>query len=118
MNVDFLIEDALAKAFIRPSSTSLPWMPVAKSLRLRVLDLYSRVPVPISSVVSLVLVYFRSTTRSNCSCSVRPSRVDLVKCATKLLAFRHRWMTWAARCCAPYRLRFAVRGGKLVTVGM
>ena len=67
-------------------------MLVAKLLQLRALDLCSRVLVPTSSVVSLVLVCFQSTTKSNCSCSARPSREDLVKCTTKLLEFRHRWV--------------------------
>ena len=93
-------------------------MQVAKSLPLRVSDLCSRVPVPTFSVVSLVLVCFQSTTRSNCSCLARLSRVDLVKCTIKLLAFRHRWMTWAVKSCAPSRLRFVVRGEKSVTVEM
>ena len=80
----FSNRDAITKNCVRLSSTSHPWTPVAKSLPLRVLDLYSRVLVLISSVVSLVLVCFRSTIRSNCSCSARPSRVDLVKGTIKL----------------------------------
>lgn len=54
-------------------------MLVVKSLLLKVSDHCSRVLVPTFSAALLVLVCFQSTTRRNCSCSARPSRVDPVK---------------------------------------
>ena len=59
-------------------STSHPWMPPARSSHRKVPGLCSRVLVPTSSVVLLVPVCSPSTTRCSCSCSARPSRVDLV----------------------------------------
>ena len=60
----------------RPSSTSpRPTLPV-KSSRRKVSSHFSRVPVPISSVVSPVLVCSPSTIKPSSSCSAKPSRVD------------------------------------------
>ena len=63
----------------RPSSTSLPSMPVARSLPRRVSSHSSRALEPTSSVVLLVPVCSPSTTRPNCSCSARSSLEDPVK---------------------------------------
>ena len=63
----------------RPSSISLPSMPRDRSLPRMVSHLSSRVQEPIFSVVLPELVCSQSMTKSNCSCSERPSRVDLVK---------------------------------------
>lgn len=63
----------------RPSSISLPLMLRDKSLPRTVSHLSSRVQEPTFSVVLPELVCSQSMTKSNCSCSERPSRVDLVK---------------------------------------
>ena len=60
----------------RLSSTSPPSMPDARSLLLKVFDLCSRALVPTSFVVLPVPVCCQSTTRCNCSCSAKPSKVD------------------------------------------
>ena len=60
----------------RLSSTSPPSMPGARSLLLKVFDLCLRVLVPTSFVVLPVPVCCQSTTRCNCSCSAKPSKVD------------------------------------------
>lgn len=66
--------------FYRPSSTTVPSMPPARSSPPRVSPLSSRVLVPTFSVVLPVPVCCPSTTRPSSSCSARSSRVDLVKC--------------------------------------
>ena len=61
----------------RPSNTSPLLMPVARSSQRKVSGLSSKVPEPTFCVVLPVLVSFPSTTKSNFSCSARPSS-DLV----------------------------------------
>jgi len=69
----------LANILFRPSSTSLPSMPHAKSSPPRVSSLSSRVQVPTSSVVLPVQVSCPSTTRSSSSCSASSSQAAPAK---------------------------------------
>ena len=75
----FLNAFVLIKILIRRSSTVPRSLPVVKLLHRRASAPFSKVLVPTSFVVSLALVYYRFTIRSNCLCLARPSRADPAK---------------------------------------
>ena len=77
----------------RPLSISLLLMRDARSLLPRACDRCSRVQGPTFSVVWLVLVYSPSMIKFNFSCSVRHSRVALVRALRRHTPYCPRWKT-------------------------